>query len=257
VVTATRTQLCNFDYPGLTSAIRLESLEENRPTDLAQLLEDVPGMEVAGGPRRTGQTINLRGFGRESVTLLIDGARQNFASAHDGVLFLDPGLLGRVETVRGSAAALYGSGAAGGVIAFESIEADDLLGEDETYGARASAGYRSVHQERRGSAAVFADAGDFAGIAALSVRESGDIELMQGTIDFARCARRIISSRPIIGHARLVSPPRRELNPRKPPACPFSCARTAVLRRAGARAAAAEGEQMAETPDERRAETAK
>jgi hemoglobin/transferrin/lactoferrin receptor protein len=180
VVTATRTQLSNFDYPGLTSAITLESLEEERPTDLAQLLEDVPGLEVAGGPRRTGQTLNLRGFGRESVTLLVDGARQNFASAHDGVLFLDPGLLGRVETVRGSAAALYGSGASGGVVAFETVEADDLLGDEETFGARASAGYRSVNEERRGSAAVFGDAGDFEGIAALSVRESGDIELGSG-----------------------------------------------------------------------------
>ncbi|MCR9130072.1 MAG: TonB-dependent receptor [Alphaproteobacteria bacterium] len=181
VVTATRTQLSNFDYPGLTSAITLEALEENRPTDLAQLLEDVPGLEVAGGPRRTGQTINLRGFGRESVTLLVDGARQNFASAHDGVLFLDPSLLGRVETVRGSAAALYGSGASGGVVAFETVEADDLLGEDESWGARASAGYQSVNEERRGSMAVFGDAGAFEGVAALSVRESGDIALGTGT----------------------------------------------------------------------------
>ena len=180
VVTATRTQLSNFDYPGLTSAITLESLEQERPTDLARLLEDVPGMEVAGGPRRTGQTINMRGFGRESVTLLIDGARQNFASAHDGVLFLDPGLLGRVETVRGSAAALYGSGAAGGVLAFETLEADDLLDDEETVGARASAGYQSVNEERRGSAAVFGDSGRFEGIAALSLRESGDIALGSG-----------------------------------------------------------------------------
>ena len=180
VVTATRTNLANLDYPGLTSAITLDSLEEDRPGDLAELLADIPGLEVAGGPRRTGQTLNLRGFGRESVTILVDGARQNFSSAHDGVLFLDPGLLGRVETVRGAAAALYGSGAAGGVIAFETVEADDLLGADDRFGARASAGYRSVNDERRGSAAVFGDAGDFEGIAAVSVRESGDIRLGSG-----------------------------------------------------------------------------
>lgn len=180
VVTATRTQLSNFDYPGLTSAITLDGLDDERPADLVQLLADVPGLEVAGGPRRTGQTINLRGFGRESVTLLVDGARQNFASAHDGVLFLDPALLGRVETVRGSAAALYGSGASGGVVAFETVEADDLLGEDDRFGVRASAGYRSVNEERRGSAAVFGETGAFEGIAALSMRRSGDIALGSG-----------------------------------------------------------------------------
>ncbi|MEQ8404968.1 MAG: TonB-dependent receptor [Oceanicaulis sp.] len=180
VVTATRTNLSNFDYPGLASAIDLEALEQERPGDLAELLEDIPGLEVAGGPRRTGQTINLRGFGRESVTLLVDGARQNFASAHDGVLFLDPSLLGRVETVRGAASALYGSGAAGGVIAFETVEADDLLREDETFGARASLGYRSVNEETRGSAAVFGEAGAFEGIAAVSARSSSDIALGSG-----------------------------------------------------------------------------
>jgi hemoglobin/transferrin/lactoferrin receptor protein len=180
VVTATKTELTNFDYPGLTSAIVLEALEEERPSDLADLLQDVPGLQVAGGPRRTGQTISLRGFGRESVTLLVDGARQNFDSAHDGVLFLDPSLLGRVESVRGSAAALYGSGASGGVIAFETLEADDVLREGQTMGARASLGYRSVNEETRGSAAVFGDAGAFEGIAAISVRQSGDIALGSG-----------------------------------------------------------------------------
>lgn len=180
VVTATKTELTNFDYPGLTSAIVLEALEEERPSDLADLLQDVPGLQVAGGPRRTGQTISLRGFGRESVTLLVDGARQNFDSAHDGVLFLDPSLLGRVESVRGSAAALYGSGASGGVIAFETLEADDVLREGRSMGARASVGYRSVNEETRGSAAVFGDAGAFEGIAAISVRQSGDIALGSG-----------------------------------------------------------------------------
>lgn len=180
VVTATRTNLSNFDYPGLASAIDFETLEQERPTDLAELLQDIPGLEVAGGPRRTGQTINLRGFGRESVTLLVDGARQNFASAHDGVLFLDPSLLGRVETVRGSASALYGSGASGGVIAFETLEADDLLLDDQTFGARASLGYRSVNEETRGSAAVFGQSGAFEGVAALSARSSGDIALGSG-----------------------------------------------------------------------------
>jgi hemoglobin/transferrin/lactoferrin receptor protein len=180
VVTATKTELTNFDYPGLTSAIVFEDLEEERPSDLTDLLQDIPGLQVAGGPRRTGQTISLRGFGRESVTLLVDGARQNFDSAHDGVLFLDPSLLGRVESVRGSAAALYGSGASGGVIAFETLEADDVLREGQSLGARASVGYRSVNEETRGSAAVFGDAGAFEGIAAISLRQSGDIALGSG-----------------------------------------------------------------------------
>ena len=180
VVTATRTQLTNFDYPGLTSVISLEALNQNRPSDLIELLEDIPALEVSGGPRRTGQTLSLRGLGRENVTLLIDGARQNFNSAHDGVLFLDPSLLGRVESVRGAASSLYGSGAAGGVVAFETLEADDILQDGQRYGARASAGYRSVNEESRGSLALVGDFGEFEGVAAVSVRQSGDIALGSG-----------------------------------------------------------------------------
>ncbi|MFN3834482.1 MAG: TonB-dependent receptor plug domain-containing protein, partial [Glycocaulis sp.] len=80
IVTATRTRLPNFDYPGLASVIDLEWLEADRPSDLADTLREIPGLEVAGGPRRTGQTLSLRGFGRENIALLIDGARQNFSS---------------------------------------------------------------------------------------------------------------------------------------------------------------------------------
>lgn len=180
IVTTTRTQLSNFDYPGMASALTLETLEQMRPIDLTELLRDLPGVEVAGGPRRTGQTISLRGFGRENVTLLVDGARQNFSSGHDGVLFLDPGLLRRVETVRGGASALYGSGASGGVIAFETLRADDILPEGRNAGARVSAGYRSGNDERRGSAALFGRSGVFDGMAALSLRRSGDIALGSG-----------------------------------------------------------------------------
>jgi len=180
IVTATRTRLPNFDYPGLASVIDMEWLEAERPSNLADLLGDTPGLEVAGGPRRTGQTLSLRGFGRQNIALLVDGARQNFSSAHDGVLFLDPGLLARVETVRGAASALYGSGASGGVIAFETANADTFLRAGETSGVRVSGGYRSGNEETRGSAALYARNDVASGLVAMSARSSGDIALGSG-----------------------------------------------------------------------------
>jgi len=180
VVKATRTNLSAFDYPGLTSAIEIEALDREQPTDLADLLEDVPGVVVGGGARRTGQNISLRGFGRSNVALLLDGARQNFSSAHDGVLFLDPALLGRVETVRGAGSSLYGSGASGGVIAFETLRADDILDGADGVGVRAAAGYRSVNEESRGAAAVVGQQNRFDYALGLSARASGDIELGSG-----------------------------------------------------------------------------
>lgn len=180
IVAATRTKLNAFEYPGMTSTITTETLDLGRPADLDDLLRQLPGIEISGGPRRTGQSPSLRGQGRENTTLLLDGARQNFGSAHDGALFVDPSLLVGVESVRGSASALYGSGASGGVISLRTANARDLLDSGETYGFSFGAGARSVDNEVRGSASFYAQSDRFDILASISRRVSGDIALGSG-----------------------------------------------------------------------------
>lgn len=180
IVRATRTEIPAFSYPGQVSVIDQETLELVDPYSLETLLRQIPGVEAGGGPRRTGQTLTIRGQSRENVTLLLDGARQNFNSAHDGVFFVDPALLASVESVRGPASALYGSGASGGVIAFETADAGELLVEGQSFGARATAGYRSVDQEFSVSGAVYGVNGPLDALAYLSRRDSGDISLGSG-----------------------------------------------------------------------------
>ena len=98
---------------------------------------------LTGGPRRTGEVPSIRGFDGPDVVVLFDGARQNFGSAHDGRFFIDPGLVKRVEVLRGSASSLYGSGGTGGVIEFRTVDAADFLAPDESAGATVSGGYAS------------------------------------------------------------------------------------------------------------------
>jgi hemoglobin/transferrin/lactoferrin receptor protein len=180
VVEATHTRLNAFEYPGMTSTLSSETLDLARPADLDDLLRQLPGMEISGGPRRTGQSPSLRGQGRENTTLLLDGARQNFGSAHDGALFVDPSLLVGAESVRGSASALYGSGASGGVISLRTANALDLLAGDETYGFSLGAGTRTVDEEVRGSASLYARSDRFDILGSVSRRVSGDIALGSG-----------------------------------------------------------------------------
>lgn len=180
VVQATYTKLDAFVYPGMTASIDAEALDLRRPADLDDLLRSMPGLDVAGGPRRTGQTISLRGQGRENTTLLLDGARQNYSSGHDGVFFIDPALLIGVEAVRGPASAIYGSGASGGVVSFRTASAHDLLEDSESWGYSLGAGYRSVDEETRGSASVYGRAGTADFLASVSARSSGDISLGSG-----------------------------------------------------------------------------
>lgn len=180
IVTATRTEIPAFDYPGMASAIDAETIELTAPASLDDLLQELPGVEVAGGPRRTGQTLSMRGLSRENVTLLLDGARQNFNSAHDGVVYVDPMVLSGVEAVRGPASALYGSGAAGGVIALRTADPDDLLSGGETFGIGAVAGHRSVDDEFRAGLTAYGRGEVFDILGHVTRRESGDIRLGSG-----------------------------------------------------------------------------
>ncbi|ADM10772.1 TonB-dependent haemoglobin/transferrin/lactoferrin receptor [Parvularcula bermudensis HTCC2503] len=169
-----------IDYPGQVSVIDRSEIDARLVSTVSDALRDVPGLQFSGGPRRTGEVPTLRGLSGQNVLVLLDGARQSFLSAHDGRFFLDPDLIARAEVVRGPASALYGTGAVGGVLAFETVDADDLLTADETFGARFRAGYQSVNEEGAGTVTLFGRQGRLDGLASLTLRQSGDITLGSG-----------------------------------------------------------------------------
>ena len=180
-VTATRNPIEAFDYPGMVTVIGRDDILTTQPSTPDDILKVVPNVEFTGGPRRTGEVPSIRGFEGADVIVLFDGARQNFGSAHDGRFFIDPSLLKQVEVIRGPASSLYGSGGTGGVIEFRTVDADDLLGAGERYGASASAGYQTANSERSGSFSAFGRPG--AGIdlvGSVTLRQSNSIELGDG-----------------------------------------------------------------------------
>ncbi len=180
-VTATRNPIRSFEYPGMVSVIGLEEIQTRQPSTPDDILKFVPNVEFTGGPRRTGETPSIRGFSGPDVIVILDGARQNFGSAHDGRFFVDPSLLKRVEVLRGPASSLYGSGGIGGVIEFRTIDAADFLAPDETVGATISGNYQTVNGERLGTFTGYAkpiDGLDFVG--SVTKRDSGPIKLGDG-----------------------------------------------------------------------------
>ncbi len=170
-----------FKYPGQVSVVGRTNVDVFAPSAISDLLRDVPGLEFSGGPRRSGETPAIRGLSDQNVLVLIDGARQSFNSAHDGRFFIDPDLIGTAEVVRGPASSLYGSGAAGGVLAFETVDAADLLRGEEAFGLRLRSGYQDVNNEAFGSATGFAMIGNLDLVGSVGVRRSGDIELGNDT----------------------------------------------------------------------------
>ncbi len=169
-----------FDYPGQVTVIERDTIDTLSPSAVSDMLRDVPGVDFAGGPRRTGEAPSIRGLSGENILILLDGARQSFISAHDGRFFIDPEIIGTAEVVRGPASALYGSGAVGGVLAFETVEAEDLLREGETWGARMRGGYQSVNGESFGTLTAFTRQDNLDALASFGLRQSGDIRLGSG-----------------------------------------------------------------------------
>ena len=173
-VYATRSPQSTFDVPAIVSKVDTDAAGNALAGDVSDLLEFTPGVEVDNGPRRNGQVISIRGFDDEAIITLMDGRRQNYESAHDGRFFVDPSLLKSVEVVKGASSAIYGGGAVGGVVAFKTKDAADLLAPGETSGALTSFGYRSANNEYSPVITGYGRAGGWDLLGSLSYRDSGD-----------------------------------------------------------------------------------
>ena len=181
-VTATKTARDPFAVAESVSIVDRERIESTQADSLADLLGDLPNVDVAGGPRAIGQRVVIRGLSDSRILFVIDGARQNYNRAHESRIFLDPELFKRVEVLRGPASALWGSGALGGVVSFTTVDAADWLTPGQTFGARFRGGYQDVNTQRQFSAAVYGQVDDrFDYLLNLSYRNADDLDLGDGS----------------------------------------------------------------------------
>lgn len=136
-ISATRDQQAPIDALSSTSVVDQAELERIQANRVGDILFGLPGVTTSESGDDPASAVNIRGlqdFGRVNVT--IDGARQNFQrSAHnaDGSFYIDPDLLKQVTVIRGPVSNAFGSGAIGGVVAFETVDPFDFLKPGERY----------------------------------------------------------------------------------------------------------------------------
>ncbi|ADE14926.1 TonB-dependent heme/hemoglobin receptor family protein [Nitrosococcus halophilus Nc 4] len=179
-VIATQTERPLAELPASVSVLDSEQIMRRQAQSMDDLLQVLPNIDFASGPRPIGETITIRGLSSERILTTIDGARQNFSVGHLGRFFIEPDLLKQIEVLRGSASALYGSGALGGVVAMTTREASDFLAPGERFGARLKGGYQSVNDEGSTSATLFGRAADWDFLGNFAYRDSGDLTLGSG-----------------------------------------------------------------------------
>lgn len=118
VVTASRVEQPVTRVIGELSVFDRDDIDAAAPLDMADLLRQLPGVDVVRSGSFGSQTsVFMRGAESDHVLVLIDGVRANSSTV--GVAAwadLHPSQIERIEVVRGSRSALYGSDAIGGVV---------------------------------------------------------------------------------------------------------------------------------------------
>ena len=104
----------------------------NTGFSLDEALQGIPGLQIQNRYNYTvGERISIRGFGARSqfgargIKILVDGIPATMADGQSTLDHLDIGSLGRVEVLRGPAAAIYGNGG-GGVLSLETAAPPDV-----------------------------------------------------------------------------------------------------------------------------------
>ena len=174
-VTATGNARSAFEAPMMVSVIDATAPENQTASSAADLLRHVPGLTLDGTGRTNGQDVNLRGYDRRGGLVLVDGVRQGTDTGHLNSTFLDPALIKRIEIVRGPSALLYGSGAMGGVIAYDTADAKDLLQAGQTSGYRVFGTAATGDHSLGMGASAFGRTDTLDGLVAWSSRDRGDI----------------------------------------------------------------------------------
>jgi len=182
VVAATRTERIQFSTPASISRLDQEDVQRIQPFGYQDLFEQIPGVNIIGGPRRIAEEPAIRGFADEQVAIRVDGARLNFNKAHSGRFLLDPELIESVEVLRGAGSAIYGSGSLGGAFVIETASGRSRTGGVDGIGLRLGSGYDNNGDQWRGALTGYGQHDRFDWLASFILRDVGE-DLVDGNGD--------------------------------------------------------------------------
>lgn len=175
VVTATRTPKLLKDVPIVTRVISEADIRQADATHIGDLLQsELPGIEFTYSMNQQ-VSLNLSGFGGNSVLFLVDGERLA-GETLDNVDYsrLNMDNVGRIEIVKGAVSSLYGSNAIGGVVNLISREAG------EAWSVHLNGRY-GAHNEQRYGGSVGFNRGRFNSMTNIQYTTIDAIDLSKGT----------------------------------------------------------------------------
>jgi TonB-dependent heme/hemoglobin receptor len=119
VITATRSERQVFDTPHAVSVVSHREVSESNASKTPDILTGTEGVLIQK-TNAGGGSPYIRGLIGKQVLIMVDGVRLNNSyyrfGPHQYLNTIDPGIIDRIEVVRGPSSVLYGSDALGGVI---------------------------------------------------------------------------------------------------------------------------------------------
>lgn len=148
-VTATREERQRLDVPATVDVISRRQMEERQVRDIQDVVRYTPGVSVervtsATDPWKNLGGFTVRGMSGNRVAITVDGAR-TIERITDGTRdLIDLPYMKSVEIMRGPASVLWGADALGGLVAFRTLDPQDLIrGNPRGWGARLSTSFDS------------------------------------------------------------------------------------------------------------------
>lgn len=162
------------------SRLSSEHIETRQADNVGTLLNVLPGVNMGGTARPSGQTLNVWGLGdEEDIAISLDGAPKNFEKYQQGTVFVEPELLKRVNVDKGSFD-VSRAGSPAGAVQLETRSASDFMGSRTGFGAYLKSAYHTNdHQQQYTGALMWrSDRADV--LLALSRRVGKDIHMPSG-----------------------------------------------------------------------------
>lgn len=150
VITGTRTPKLLKNSPIITKVITESDIKKIDATNIGGLLQsELPGIEFSYSMNQQ-VSLNMQGFGGNSVLFLIDGERVA-GETLDNIDYnrLNMDNVARVEIIKGAASTLYGSSALGGVVNIITKE------PSEKWSANLNSRFGTYNDRRHGGNASF------------------------------------------------------------------------------------------------------
>lgn len=115
-VVGTRTERAIRDNPRSVAVVTADEIARRSTDSVAELLRDVPGVEIADDSVAGMKRLRIRGESSRRVTILVDGQEITDHSTFGTPILVDPATIERIEVVKGPSSVLHGAKAIGGVV---------------------------------------------------------------------------------------------------------------------------------------------